>query len=192
MRPDSRTAARRRPRAPSQPQAFRPWSVRLLPRGNAQDERGADGLRHALQTDQGGKNQNDGLEQVDEWQPARLRRSFKDVPGTLDIRQRQSEQDSGKGQQKHDGAEKIDGSARPFRATGIENVDTYMPIVLQRPSRRQHEQTGVRIENRFLQPDRAEAERVAKDDHRKLSLINRSLINRRLNRISRKESSHSE
>src|SRR5262249_22746421 len=62
-----------------------------------------------------------------------------------------------------------DGSARSHTATGIENVDTNMPIDLQRPSCRQHEQTGVRIEDRFLQPDRAEAERVAKDDHRKLS-----------------------
>src|SRR6516225_11332326 len=128
MRPDNRTAARRRPSAPSRPQAFRPWSVRLLPRGNAQDERGADGLRHALQTDQGGENQNDGLEQVDEWQPARLRRSFKDVPGTLDIGQRQSEQDSGKGQEKHEGAEKIDRRSRPRSTAGIKNIDTHMAI----------------------------------------------------------------
>ena len=47
----------------------------------------------------------------------------------------------------------------------IEDIDPHMAVDLQRPGGGQHEQRGMGIEHRFLQADRADAERIAHHHH---------------------------
>ena len=138
--------------------------MRTLSTRGAQDKRCADRLRKALQADQASKHRNERLEQIDEWQTARLAGPFEDGPGAFDIRHGKPGDRRCERQQKCECADQIDQRPCARSRLRVKNVDPYVAVDLERPCRREHEQRRMSIKHQFLESDRTHPERVAHDD----------------------------
>src|ERR1043166_5351576 len=135
--------------------------------GREKDRSRPDRLRHALQREQQREQRDQRLEQEHERQSAGLARAFENGPRALHIGKRETGQRDHERQQQEQRAEKVDPRLGARRGTRVEHVDAHVAVRFQRPRRRQQEQRRMRVKDRLLQPDRADAEHIAHQHHRK-------------------------
>jgi hypothetical protein len=90
-----------------------------------------DCLRQPLQADKNRKQRNQGLEQINKRQAARLRRTFKDGRGMLRIRERHQHQHDCERQEKENRAEKVDERPGAGRRPRVEDIDADMTVDLK-------------------------------------------------------------